>query len=186
MLVHALTVFVYLSANGGVATAPPKPYRVTATQPAPHRVGTPLSGRYVQTCEATIFCYKGDPWCGGATPYLMRRVRPTDVGAAHRTLPYGTKIRITNHRTKLSTEAIIIDRGPFGRLTKRGGWYNGIGFYLKRLRARKPIPTSGWRGCLDITPRVGRQIRHNGKEDVTLEVIRWPRRRRKPVKKPNT
>ncbi len=33
--------------------------------------------------------------------------------AAHRTLPFGTKVRIVNHATKKSCVVVINDRGPF-------------------------------------------------------------------------
>lgn len=195
MLSYTLSVLVFLSSGAGVTATPLLPYRIVSSpHRAPYRVGTPVAGTYRQTCEATIFCAEGDRWCGGASVYLLRPVQPTDRGVAHRTLPLGTKIRITNLRTQLSTTAIVLDRGPFVRINKRGHAYNGIGYYRRFLRAHKPIPTrswskgvAGWRGCLDITPAVGRRIRHNGKEDVTFEVIRWPqRRRRSHPRKPNT
>ena len=180
MFSQTLTVLVYFLTSPTITNGP-------------YRVGTPTKGQYVERCEATVFCFKGDKWCGGATPYLLRRVRPNDRGVAHRTLPFGTTLRITNLRTKLSTTARVVDRGPFGRINVRGYWYNGIHFYRKFFFAKKPIPTKtwskgveGWRGCLDITPIVGHAIRHNGKEDVIFEVVKWPRRLRKPVRRPNT
>lgn len=33
--------------------------------------------------------------------------------AAHRTLPFGTKVKITNPKTDLSVTVVINDRGPF-------------------------------------------------------------------------
>ena len=33
--------------------------------------------------------------------------------AAHRTLPFGTKVEVTNHKTKQSVIVKITDRGPF-------------------------------------------------------------------------
>src|SRR5258707_6430711 len=38
---------------------------------------------------------------------------PTKLTAAHRTLPFGTQLRITNPETKRSVEVIVNDRGPF-------------------------------------------------------------------------
>ena len=35
--------------------------------------------------------------------------------AAHRTLPFGTKVRVTNHSTGKSVVVTINDRGPFVR-----------------------------------------------------------------------
>ena len=39
--------------------------------------------------------------------------RPGTLTAAHRTLPFGTKVRVTNLRNGLSTVVRINDRGPF-------------------------------------------------------------------------
>jgi rare lipoprotein A len=55
--------------------------------------------------------------------------------AAHRTLPFGTKVKVTNLRTGKSTKVIIQDRGPFvaSRIidlskssAKNIGFYDGI------------------------------------------------------------
>jgi rare lipoprotein A len=35
--------------------------------------------------------------------------------AAHKTLPFGTRVKVTNPRTGASTIVTIIDRGPFTR-----------------------------------------------------------------------
>jgi len=35
--------------------------------------------------------------------------------AAHRTLPFGTRVRVTNHRNGRSVVVRINDRGPYGR-----------------------------------------------------------------------
>lgn len=37
----------------------------------------------------------------------------TKLMAAHRTLPFGTKVRIVNRKTKKSCVVVINDRGPF-------------------------------------------------------------------------
>lgn len=41
--------------------------------------------------------------------------RPDDLTAAHRKLPFGTRIKVTNPRTGASTVVTINDRGPFTR-----------------------------------------------------------------------
>ena len=43
------------------------------------------------------------------------RAAPTGMTAAHRTLPFGTKVRVTNQRTGRSVVVRINDRGPFVR-----------------------------------------------------------------------
>lgn len=39
--------------------------------------------------------------------------RPDGLTAAHRSLPFGTKVRVGNPRTGASVVVIINDRGPF-------------------------------------------------------------------------
>lgn len=38
----------------------------------------------------------------------------TDMVAAHRAFPFGTRLRVTNTRNDRSVEVRVIDRGPFG------------------------------------------------------------------------
>jgi hypothetical protein len=146
-----------------------------------YTIGTPTSGTYVESCTATVFCNKGDTMCGGKSAYLKRLVKPDDVGVAHRTLPFGAKLTITNNRTTQSVDAWVIDRGPFGRLDADGVWYSGVSMYRKLRRASKTIPSTlasdgvdGWRGCIDLTPAVADAIGLNGKETVTFTVSKWP------------
>ena len=41
--------------------------------------------------------------------------RPTDLTAAHRTLPFGAKVLVTNIGNGKSIVVRITDRGPYGR-----------------------------------------------------------------------
>ena len=43
------------------------------------------------------------------------RFNPKGLTAAHRTLPFGTKVRVTNVRTGKAVVVRINDRGPFTR-----------------------------------------------------------------------
>ena len=88
-----------------------------------------------EVCIASVFASKGDKWAGGVAPYLKRKVRPSDWGVAHRTLPLGSKVKVINLRTKRSTIARVIDRGPYGAIY-RGKW---------RVKKRKTDP-GVWRG----------------------------------------
>lgn len=59
--------------------------------------------------------------------------------AAHKTLPFGTKVRVTNQRNGRSVIVTITDRGPFiaGRvidLTLAGASAIGMGFGLAPVR----------------------------------------------------
>ena len=42
-------------------------------------------------------------------------VGPNGLTAAHRTLPFGTRVRVTNHRNGKAVVVRIVDRGPFNR-----------------------------------------------------------------------
>ncbi len=58
--------------------------------------------------------------CGGASWYALtsktasgERMNPSAMTAAHRTLPLGTKIKVTNQANGKSLVVRINDRGPF-------------------------------------------------------------------------
>ncbi|HKT84539.1 MAG TPA: septal ring lytic transglycosylase RlpA family protein [Novosphingobium sp.] len=49
----------------------------------------------------------------GARTASGQRFNPAALTAAHRTLPFGSKVRVTNERTGNSVIVTINDRGPF-------------------------------------------------------------------------
>jgi rare lipoprotein A len=58
--------------------------------------------------------------CGSASWYALysktasgERMNPAELTAAHRTLPFGTKLKVTNQRNGKSVVVRINDRGPF-------------------------------------------------------------------------
>ncbi|MCK5750261.1 MAG: septal ring lytic transglycosylase RlpA family protein, partial [Oricola sp.] len=58
--------------------------------------------------------------CGGASWYALHSrtasgemMNPAQMTAAHKTLPFGTKVKVTNKRTGKSVVVRINDRGPF-------------------------------------------------------------------------
>lgn len=60
--------------------------------------------------------------CGGASWYALysktasgERMNPSRLTAAHRSLRFGTKVRVTNSRNGKSVVVRINDRGPFVR-----------------------------------------------------------------------
>ncbi|OBQ63306.1 septal ring lytic transglycosylase RlpA family protein [Mesorhizobium erdmanii] len=60
--------------------------------------------------------------CGRASWYALHsktasgeRMNPSAMTAAHRTLPFGTKLRVTNQHNGKSVIVRINDRGPFIR-----------------------------------------------------------------------
>lgn len=68
---------------------------------------------------------------------------PQGMTAAHRSLPFGTKVRVTNHRTGRSVVVRINDRGPF-------------------VRGR----------IIDVMPAAARELGFSGTTQVSLEVIK--------------
>ena len=63
---------------------------------------------FTQTGQGSYYAdkFRGKPTASG-TPY-----RPSKLTAAHNTLPFGTKIRVTNTRTGRSVKVTVNDRGP--------------------------------------------------------------------------
>jgi rare lipoprotein A len=53
-------------------------------------------------------------YSGGRTA-SGERTGPNGLTAAHRTLPFGTRVRVTNHRNGKTVVVRIVDRGPWGR-----------------------------------------------------------------------
>jgi rare lipoprotein A len=52
---------------------------------------------------------------GGGRTASGERTGLNDLTAAHRTLPFGTKVRVTNHHNGRTVVVRIVDRGPYGR-----------------------------------------------------------------------
>lgn len=69
---------------------------------------------------AATFSARAQEWTGKASYYSHkgRTASGSRLGAltaAHRTLPFGTKVRVTNLRNNRSIVVTITDRGPFVR-----------------------------------------------------------------------
>ena len=62
-----------------------------------------------QSGIASVYSYKGSKTASG------ERAHPGGFTAAHRTLPFGSKVRVTNKRNGRSVVVRINDRGPFVR-----------------------------------------------------------------------
>jgi rare lipoprotein A len=69
-----------------------------------------------------------------------QRLNPQALTAAHRTLPFGTRVRVTNKKNGQSVVVTINDRGPF-------------------IRGR----------VIDLTPAGGRALGFSGLAQVTLQ-----------------
>lgn len=85
---------------------------------------------------ASVYGYSGGRTASG------ERADPGRLTAAHRTLPFGTKVRVTHRRTGRSVVVRINDRGPF-------------------IRGR----------VIDLTPAGARALGFSGLAPVTVAVV---------------
>jgi rare lipoprotein A len=91
------------------------------------------SAAMAQSGIASIYAYAGERTASG------ERAQPNGFTAAHRTLPFGTRVRVTNKNNGRSVMVRINDRGPF-------------------VRGR----------VIDLTPAAARALGFNGLAPVTL------------------
>ena len=85
---------------------------------------------------ASVYNYSGTKTASG------QRSNPAGLTAAHRTLPFGTMVKVTNRRNGKTVTVRINDRGPF-------------------IRGR----------VIDLTPAGARQLGFSGLAPVTLSVL---------------
>jgi rare lipoprotein A len=69
------------------------------------------TGRQVQQGEASWY----GPGFHGRRTASGERFDTNDLTAAHRSLPFGTRVRVVNKRTGQSVVVRINDRGPYAR-----------------------------------------------------------------------
>ncbi len=76
---------------------------------APEAPAEEAQGQAIGSGKASYYGAElaGNPTANGET------FDPTEMTAAHRTLPFGTRLRVTNERTGASVVVRINDRGPF-------------------------------------------------------------------------
>jgi rare lipoprotein A len=89
-----------------------------------------------QSGIASIYAYKGEKTANG------ERAMPGGLTAAHKTLPFGSRVRVTNRRNGRSVVVRINDRGPY-------------------IRGR----------VIDLTPAGAHALGFSGLAPVTLEVM---------------
>src|SRR3954469_19496433 len=94
------------------------------------------SAALAQSGMASVYAYSGEKTASG------ERANPHGLTAAHRTLPFGTKVRVTNKRNGKSVVVRINDRGPF-------------------VRGR----------VIDVTPAAARALGFSGLTQVALERV---------------
>ena len=127
-----------------------------------------------EKCSSTEFGYQGDYLAGGKALHLGRPVDPQhDVGIAHRTLPLGSMVVLHIPSRDTWTTAVVIDRGPYGRLDSDGSWYNGASDWKRCGRKRGCYPPdTAWRGCADLTPKTAELLEHDGWEQIHIYPVK--------------
>jgi rare lipoprotein A len=81
-----------------------KPATQTANQTTGQRVERAPG---VEIGMASVYCFRNGPTASG------ERSRPAVLTAAHKTLPFGTLVEVTNRNNGRSIVVRINDRGPF-------------------------------------------------------------------------
>ncbi|MCI0915876.1 septal ring lytic transglycosylase RlpA family protein [Pseudomonas stutzeri] len=99
-----ITAALFCVAVAGCTTAPQK-------QPGPDQTSTPSVGQPIGSGKAS---YYGSQHHNKLTA-SGERFDQHALTAAHRTLPFGTRIRVTNTRNGKSVVVRVNDRGPFVR-----------------------------------------------------------------------
>jgi rare lipoprotein A len=83
---------------------------------------TALPAIVLAAALTSAFAVPASAQCGRASWYALtsktasgERMNPSAMTAAHRTLPFGTKVRVTNKNNGRTVVVRINDRGPFIR-----------------------------------------------------------------------
>jgi rare lipoprotein A len=91
-----------------VAPLPGQPIEPNGSPSTPAIQPTPANIVATQTGQASWYGIEGGPKTANGENY-----NPEGLTAAHRTLPFGTKVRVTSLKTGLAVTLRINDRGPF-------------------------------------------------------------------------
>jgi len=96
--------------NANTGSKPQEEQRSELPRAASKQSSKPIAAvRRVFTGRASYYSYHGGKTASG------RPFNPNSLTAAHRSLPFGTRVRVTDIKTNKSVEVIITDRGPVSR-----------------------------------------------------------------------
>jgi len=106
---RAIAAIAAASVFCGLARAEPAKPAVPVNLPAAKHMAKadPVRPAPVETGFASIYCFRNGPTASG------ERSRPVVLTAAHKTLPFGTLVEVTNQKNGRSIVVRINDRGPF-------------------------------------------------------------------------
>ena len=93
--------------------APPAPPPPTVATPVPAAPAPPSSGETtIEARQRGRISMYGNDFAGKKTA-SGEPFDPAALTMAHRTLPFGTRVRVTNLENHRSVEVVVNDRGPF-------------------------------------------------------------------------
>ena len=94
---------------------------------------------------AAVYSYRGGKTSSG------ERSNPSALTAAHRSLPFGTKVQVTNHGNGRTVVVRINDRGPAEKYQEKGV-------------------------IIDVSEQAAKELgfKHDGKASVKTEVVAQP------------
>lgn len=98
--------------RAGAAPAPARQYRERAPVPSADRPGTETARVRVVHEQLGLASWYGERFHGRRTA-SGQRFDMNGMTAAHPSLPFGTRVRVTNLANGRSVELVINDRGPF-------------------------------------------------------------------------
>ena len=91
-----------------------------------------IAPSHAETGIASVYGYDGGKTASG------ERANPRELTAAHRTLPFGTMVKVTNKKNGRTVVVRINDRGPFNaRPHHRSDAGGGAAARLQRARPRR-------------------------------------------------
>lgn len=72
-----------------------------------------MTGAFATDASATIQCGRASWYALHSRTASGEKMNPSAMTAAHRTLPFGTRVKVTNKKNGKSIVVRINDRGPF-------------------------------------------------------------------------
>lgn len=106
----AISIFVLLGSLSFVLAKADRRSTTSSLEQPVHEPTIKIAG---ETGIASIYAYQGDKTAGGDKAANGEQIRATDMSAAHKTIAFGTRVRVTNLINGLSAVVRINDRGPF-------------------------------------------------------------------------
>jgi rare lipoprotein A len=112
-LVVAALCIADVFAQGPQPAAPstPAPAAPAPSPPAPPPTPAPAPATAASGTETGKLAYYGKKFAGRKTA-SGARYNPDALTMAHKTLPFGTKVKVTNKANGKSVELVVNDRGP--------------------------------------------------------------------------